>query len=90
MSLIGTDTFFTMTGMEVHHMLESNGANFKLYRKKLNELGPILDELAKSSKVIWLNQYPTIDFYGGTDAHNTFIHSEKIHQYNEAVRQIFK
>jgi hypothetical protein len=76
--------------MEVHHMLESNGADFKLYQKNLVKLGQVLDHLTKVSKVIWLNQYPTIELYGKTHSHNTNVHSEKVHQYNEAVRQILK
>jgi hypothetical protein len=77
-----------MTGIAVWHMLQSQGANFSLYQKKLNEFAPILGQLSNVSQVIWLNQYPTVDFYGNINAHNTDIHLQKIHHYNQAVRRI--
>ncbi|XP_046452669.1 N-acetylneuraminate 9-O-acetyltransferase-like isoform X1 [Daphnia pulex] len=77
-------------GMEVYHMMQQYGADFQLYSKRLNELAPILGQLASASRVIWLNQYPTVEFYGSNDAYNTKIHSEKVHHYNTAARQILK
>jgi hypothetical protein len=76
--------------MEVHHMLTDNGNDFQLYKEKIRNYGPILGKLASVSKVIWLNQYPIIDFFGPTDAHNTDIHSVKVHQYNEAAKRILR
>ncbi len=76
--------------MEVHHMLTDNGNDFQLYEKKITKYGPTLGQLANVSQVIWLNQYPIIDFYGPTDAHNTGIHSVKVHQYNEATKLILR
>jgi hypothetical protein len=81
---------FNAKGIEVHHMLKKNDSDFQHYQNNLLELGPVLQNLAKVSKVIWLHQYPTIDFYGNTHAKNTIIHSAKVHQYNEAVQKIFK
>lgn len=75
--------------MAAWHMLERRDA-FLIYEKKLQELSPILGDLAKASKVIWLNQYPTIEFYGETGAHNTEIFSEKIHRYNEGAHGILR
>ncbi|KAK4006650.1 hypothetical protein OUZ56_011808 [Daphnia magna] len=75
--------------MAAWHMLETRDA-FQIYGNKLRELSPILGHLAKASKVIWLNQYPTIDFYGETGAHNTKIFSEKIYRYNEGARGILR
>jgi hypothetical protein len=77
-----------MIGIAVWHMLKSEGADFKLYQKKLIELAPILGQLAIVSKVIWLNQYPTVEFYGGINDHNADIHSEKIHHFNQAAHRI--
>jgi hypothetical protein len=74
-------------GMETHHMLVRNGNDHHLFRKKLSELGATLGQLAKSSQVIWLNQYPIVELYGPTLGHNTGIHSAKVHQYNEISRQ---
>jgi hypothetical protein len=36
--------------------------------------------LAKSSQVIWLNQYPIVELNGPTLGHNTDIHSAKVHR----------
>jgi hypothetical protein len=77
-----------MKGIAVWHMLQSEGADYQLYQKKLERLAPLLGELANVSRVIWLNQFPTIEFYGNIEAHNTDIFSEKIHHYNQAVRRI--
>ncbi len=71
-------------------MLVRNKNSLHLYAKLLREFGPILEELANETKVIWLNQYPIVDFYGQITSENTEIHSEKVHYYNEAVRNIFK
>lgn len=76
--------------MEVHHMLVDNGNDFQLYKDKIREYGPALELLAKVSKVIWLNQYPIVEFFGPTGGHNTDIHSAKVYQYNEASRQILR
>lgn len=70
-------------------MLEPNGANMTWFQQGLTELGPILNRLARTSQVIWLNQYPIVEFFGGNDAHNTAIYSEKIEQYNQQVRKMF-
>lgn len=76
--------------MEPHHMLSGNGADILDFRRKLVEIGPILDQLAQVGKVVWLHQYPTIERYGETNAHNTDIFTEKIRRYNEVVHQEFK
>jgi hypothetical protein len=67
-------------------MLKTKGADFQLYQKKLKELAPFLGQLAKVNKVIWLNQYPVVEKYGNNGAMNMDIFSEKIHDYNDAVR----
>jgi hypothetical protein len=77
-----------LPGIAVWHMLQSQGADHHFYQKKLKELAPIFGQLANVSQVIWLNQYPTVEFYGKIDAPNTDIFSEKIHHYNQAVRRI--
>lgn len=74
-------------GMETHHMLVRNGNDHRLFRKKLSQLGPTMGQLAESSQVIWLSQYPIVELYGPTLGHNTGIHSAKVHQYNEISRQ---
>ena len=77
-----------MKGIALWHMLQSEGADHQIYQKKLKRLAPFLGQLANVSQVIWLNQFPTIEFYGKINDHNTDIFSEKIHHYNQAVRRI--
>jgi hypothetical protein len=47
-----------------------------------------LGQLAKVSRVIWLNQYPTVELFVKIDGYYSDVHSEKIHYYNQAIRQI--
>lgn len=81
---------FLQKGMAVHHMLQQNSANFELYKEMLKKLATIIATFPTSSHVIWMNQYPTNEFYGDSNAFNTEINSEKINHYNKAVLQIFK
>lgn len=76
--------------MAVHHMMEENGGSFKLYREHLLKLAPILGQLANASRIVWLNQYPSVDSNSWVNEHNTVIFSEKIHNYNRALRQILE
>ncbi|EFX67894.1 hypothetical protein DAPPUDRAFT_260928 [Daphnia pulex] len=66
------------------------GADFQQYQKTIRNFAPILGQLAKVSRVIWMNQYPTVELYGDMDAKNTDIHTQKIFQYNQAVRREYK
>ena len=75
-----------ITGIAAHHMLQINGADYSLYQRKLAKLGPTLGQLSRISRVIWLNQYPTFDFYAHILAHNTDIFAEKIQMYNKVIR----
>ncbi|XP_045028868.1 N-acetylneuraminate 9-O-acetyltransferase isoform X1 [Daphnia magna] len=75
-------------GMAVWHMLQSEGADYQLYRKKLLNLAPVLDQLAHDSQIVWLNQYPSVDFNQEIGVFKTDgIVSEKIHRYNEESHQ---
>ena len=76
--------------MEIYHMMKDYGADFDEYQERLRNFAPILGQLANVSQVIWLNQYPSVELYGETDAKNTDIHTQKIFQYNEAVRREYK
>ena len=77
--------------MAVHHMMEENGGSFKLYREHLLKLAPILGQLANaSSRVVWLNQYPSVDSNSWVNEHNAVIFSDKIHNYNQALRRILE
>jgi hypothetical protein len=68
--------------------------DYHLYYNKLTDLIPILNKLSNFSEIIWLNQYPTSEFYGGMpyggEKNSDVIVSRKLHYYNEAIRHIFE
>lgn len=74
--------------MALHDMLSENGENHELYRKRLFKLRPLLDELNKTSRVMWLSVYPTYDTvsYGWK---STQMFTEKIRSYNAIARDVF-
>lgn len=74
----------------VHHMLGSNGADHRLYEGKLKKFAPELGRLANVSQVIWLNQYPVVELPEKIYDHNTYIYSEKIDNYNTAIRRVLE
>ncbi len=76
--------------MAVHHMMKENGGTFKSYEENLMQLAPILGQLANVTRVVWLNQYPSVDSNSWIHEINTIIFSEKIHSYNKAIRQILE
>ena len=75
--------------MALHDMLPENGANHELYRMRLLSLRPLLEELNKSSRVMWLSVYPTFDTatYGWK---NNLMYTEKIRSYNAIAREVFR
>jgi hypothetical protein len=78
--------------MAVHHMIADidSVSILQLYQRDLKELSLVLSQIASVSQVIWINQYPTVDFYGEIYSHNTAIHSEKVYGYNKAARRIIE
>lgn len=76
--------------MGVWSMLWENKIDFETYLKIASTIAPVVDQLASVTKVIWLNQYPVVEFYGKTDSHNTHIYTEKINQYNVILRRVFR
>jgi hypothetical protein len=78
-------SLFGITGMALWHMLR---VQHRYYEEKLTELAPVLAQLSNVTRVIWLNQYPTIESSGANISPNTQIHSKKIHVYNTSVRRI--
>ena len=91
----------TFEGASAHHMLVSNGADYKLYKKRLEEIKPLLTQLANSSaflnhqskriiKILWLNQFPTIDFWAPIHGHNDDIYAGKIHQYSSILKSVLR
>lgn len=82
-------------GMALWHIVQIHSVEeYQLYQKRLIELGPILNQLSNFSEIIWLNQYPTAEFYGGMPYggvnDSDVIVPEKLHHYNEAIRRIFE
>ena len=74
-------------------MILENGNDHRPFEQKLTKLRLILERLAslhRGSKIIWMNQYPTVDYFGQTGNHNTLIHAEKLVHYNTIARRIFK
>ena len=80
-------------------MLVSNGADYKLYKKRIEEIKPLLIQLANSSaflnhqskrKILWLNQFPAIDFWAPIHGHNDDIYAGKIHQYNSILKSVLR
>ncbi|XP_046640977.1 N-acetylneuraminate 9-O-acetyltransferase-like isoform X2 [Daphnia pulicaria] len=76
---------FILLSMALWHMLR---VQHRYYEEKLTELAPVLAQLSNVTRVIWLNQYPTIASSGANISPNTQIHSKKIHIYNTSVRRI--
>ncbi|XP_045031977.1 N-acetylneuraminate 9-O-acetyltransferase-like [Daphnia magna] len=78
--------------MSVHHMFRyavfPHDNDFLAYEDELVALAPVLAHLANVTQVIWLNQYPSVDFYGNITDPNTSVFSEKIHFFNIAARRI--
>lgn len=85
------DDVRAILGLSTHHMLHESNSNQQLYAQGLTKLAPVLQRIANTStRVIWLRQYPVIDFYGSTGSHNTDIFSAKIHQFNEESERILR
>lgn len=77
-------------------MLVSNGADYKLYKSRLEEIKPFLNQLASGGnttdkrKIFWLNQFPTVDFWGPIHGNNDDIYADKIHQYNSILKNVLR
>ena len=85
------DDVRAILGLSTHHMLHESNSNQQLYAQGLTKLAPVLQRIANTStRVIWLRQYPVIDFYGSTGSHNTDIFSSKIHQFNKESERILR
>ena len=80
---------YSHLGMAVWHMLDVERRpkpDHRLYNKHLRELAPSLAQLSQVTRVIWLNQYPPLEYYSNVST--TYITPEKINIYNKAVRRI--
>ena len=80
-------------GISAHHMLTYNGADYKKYEHKLQEIKQVLNELVHKNsrpKIIWLNQFPTIDFWAKNGESDVDVYTEKVHQYNLILLRVFR
>ena len=83
---------FTL-GISAHHMILENGNDHRPFEEKLTKLRQVLERLCsihRGSRIIWMNQYPTLDYFGPTRNHNTLIHAEKLLHYNKIAQRIFR
>ncbi|EFX73039.1 hypothetical protein DAPPUDRAFT_253731 [Daphnia pulex] len=81
--------------MALWHIVQIHSTEeYLLYLKRLKELGLILNQLSNFSEIIWLNQYPTAQFYGGMPYgganDSDIIVSDKLYHYNEDIRHILE
>ena len=74
-------------------MLASNGADYKGYEKKLKEINQLISRRSLNPnhvKILWLNQFPTIDFWAQIERNNADIYAEKIYHYNSILKNVFR
>ena len=75
------------TGFSAHYMLLHNDG---LYEDNLQLITPLLASLTSVSRVLWLNQLPSVDKYSETGSFNTLIHADKLEKYNKVARSLFQ
>lgn len=71
-------------------MLLKYNATLPVYLERIEKIAPLLNQLGKHIKTIWLNQYPSISDYAKFDEVVNQVFPEMIQKYNEAVRPIIK
>jgi hypothetical protein len=69
-------------------MLRKHGANHFVFEQNMILIRPLLNQLTKYTKIVWLYQYPTVEYYGNINASNTDVVSQKLHHYNQIVRSV--
>ncbi len=74
--------------MAAWHMFNAEHRDHRRYEEKVRKLAPVLAQLSNVTRVIWLNQYPAVEFYGDNNAPNTHVTTRKFYNYNNAVRRI--
>lgn len=71
-------------------MLRAHKYHEEVFFEYLKKLVPILQAISKKCQVIWLNQYPTQELYGGSGEHSTDVHALKIWGYNQVAEKILR
>ena len=75
-------------GGALHHLINEK-ENYESYVKALWKLKPSLDRLSKFSRIVWLNQAPTLEF--DRDPNNGFaMHSGNLFRYNQGAQKILR
>lgn len=80
-------------GSTTHNMLPENSVDHKSFESEISDrLSLALERLyrLRGTRVVWMDQYPTVDFFGGHADHNTFINAEKVEHYNLIARRAFR
>ena len=73
--------------MILNHMDVKNGNDYALFAKGLMKLKPILQELSKVARVVWMQQAPIVDA-SNTVHYLTHSFLAKVHRYNAGMREI--
>lgn len=71
--------------LQKHH-----DAHEDVFFRKLEEFVPVLQNISKRCPIVWLNQYPTQEFFARNHEHNTDVHSAKLLHYNRIANRILR
>lgn len=72
-------------------MLQLFGADHRPLMNRLTEFRPVLRRLTElGTRVVWLNQFPTLAFFGPVNLTAIDVTSEKIDNYNQRIRDILR
>ena len=72
-------------------MLTMHGKDVKAFEGNLSQYASTkFKTLSSVGNLIWLNQYPTIDFWGSSGSFNGDVSWLKMFQYDQKSRQLLK
>lgn len=85
-----SDSYWSaVLGIALHDMLEANKGSSEAYSKALQEIKPLLEELTRTTRVIWYNTHITSDATFHGHVMSPFL-SSMVSRYNNIVHGIFK
>ena len=73
--------------MVFNHMAERQGNDYHLFIKGLTKLKPIVQELSRITRIVWMQQAPIVDA-SNTRHYITHTFLAKLHHYNAGMRSI--
>jgi len=79
----------SVLGNALHHMVDED-ENYETYIEKLTKLKPILMRLSKAARVVWLNQFPTLEFFQPTVTNVVMNGRENLRRYNQAAQNVLR